>query len=223
MFGPILVGLVEILAQPCCILCHQPLDPVQSQHEVCSSCWSNIGLPSQPLQGNDPLHWIAAGSYAGRWRSMVLMLRRTRNLAMVRVLSLQLRVLLPKDAVLVPVPSWKQNNRANPLPKLLAIALQRPSMGLLKRTTACFPQHGLHRQQRWQNSQGTMRCSSTAKKTVNWSKHRAWIVDDILTTGATACAAAEALRSAHVPVGGAVCLGRTPNRWSQLGSTQSTQ
>lgn len=223
MLRPFLHGLVELLAQPSCRVCHQPLVQVPLQQEICAPCWSSIGLPRQPLQGKSPLPWIAAGSYEGRMRSMLLILRRTRDLATVRALSYQLRELLPDNAILVPVPSWKQGNRANPLPTLLANALQRPMMRLLTRTSTCFPQHSLDRQQRWQNSQGTMDCSGCEKTPVNWSRHQAWIVDDILTTGATVWTASDALRSARIPIAGAVCLGRTPKRRSQQGSRPSTR
>jgi len=39
-----------------------------------------------------------------------------------------------------------------------------------------------------------------------------WIVDDILTSGATARSAMGALQNAGWPVAGLVCLGRTPRR-----------
>ncbi len=221
MVRPLIRGLVELLTQPCCLVCHQVLVPARPQQAVCASCWTSIGLPTEALQGKHPLPWIAAGSYEGRMRSILLRLRKTRNLAMVRALSLQLRKHLPEDAILAPIPSWKQGNRANPLPTLLASTLQRPTMGLLIRTSTCFPQHRLHRQQRWQNNRGTMTCCPLARDAVNWRKHQAWIVDDILTTGATACVAAETLRSARIPVAGAVCLGRTPKRRPQQGSRWS--
>lgn len=222
MFSTMLRGLKELLVQPCCQVCHQPVDQRHAQQDVCPRCWESIGLPTRPLQGLLPLPWIAAGHYEGRLRFLLLQLRRTRNLAMVRVLSRQIRDLLPAHAILVPIPSWKQSSRANPLPTLLTQALQRPSMPLLIRTSPCFPQHHLHRQQRWQNSRGTMGCSACVETAVNWGRHQAWIVDDILTTGATASEAAETLRRAHVPVAGAVCLARTPKRRSQQGSKRST-
>ena len=100
MVRPLIRGLVELLTQPCCLVCHQVLVPARPQQAVCASCWTSIGLPTEALQGKHPLPWIAAGSYEGRMRSILLRLRKTRNLAMVRALSLQLRKHLPEDAIL---------------------------------------------------------------------------------------------------------------------------
>jgi len=95
--------------------------------------------------------------------------------------------------LLVPVPSWKR--QGNPLPTLLCRQLG---------------QHHLNRSMRLANQEGAFRCrrrprpgEATARPIL--------IVDDILTSGATACSAAEALESMGWPVVGLVCLARTPS------------
>jgi predicted amidophosphoribosyltransferase len=52
--------------------------------------------------------------------------------------------------------------------------------------------------------------AAPAPQTSLQSKSTVWLVDDILTTGATALAAQKALNKAGHPVGGIICLGRTP-------------
>ncbi|WP_413410224.1 ComF family protein [Prochlorococcus sp. MIT 1313] len=49
----------------------------------------------------------------------------------------------------------------------------------------------------------------------DWSFHRVWIVDDILTTGATALAAKNCLQNLGITVGGAICLAKTPKQKSK--------
>jgi predicted amidophosphoribosyltransferase len=111
-------------------------------------------------------------------------------------------------ALLVPVPSWKR--AANPLPRLLAGALVQAAGGrcylgdtLLQRCRATVGQHHLNRQQRLGNQRGSFRCTSDGRAPL-------WLVDDILTTGATALAAAEVLEARGWAVQGLLCLGRPP-------------
>jgi predicted amidophosphoribosyltransferase len=113
--------------------------------------------------------------------------------------------------LLVAIPSWKQ--RANPLPALLGRALswrlgwhQSP---LLERSRAVLGQHHLGRELRWTNQAGAFRCA-TPKGVRRTPRPPVLLIDDILTTGATACAAASALREQGWSVAGMACLARTP-------------
>ena len=75
---------------------------------------------------------------------------------------------------------------------------------LLQRTRAGVGQHRLNRQQRLVNLQGAFQSPASAEAL------ELWLVDDILTTGATALAAREALTTAGHRVRGLICLARTP-------------
>ena len=76
-------------------------------------------------------------------------------------------------------------------------------------------QHHLGRELRWANQAGAFRCSSP----LTGQRRPVLLIDDILTTGATACAAAAALGERGWLVAGMVCLGKTPRRDRDLRST----
>ena len=157
-----------------------------------------------------PLSWCALGPYEGPLRQLLLKLRQPRQgkalAALVQLLSE--RCTLPATAVLVPIPSWKQQ-RSNPLPQRMALGLGRPTADLLHRTRAGVSQHHLNRRQRQTNLRGAFQASPLKKQGVLSS---VWLVDDILTTGSTALAARQALEAAGHGVTGLICLGRTPAR-----------
>ena len=178
---------------------------------LCADCQQALQLPEGGLQGDAPLLWCALGSYRGGLRRLLLRQRPTPQPALITALAAQLHCVcataLP-GALLVPIPSWKR--AANPLPHLLAGALVQAAAGrcrlddaLLQRSRATVGQHHLNRHQRLGNQCGSFRCSGAGRAPV-------WLVDDILTTGATALAAAEALETRGWAVQGLLCLGRTP-------------
>lgn len=113
----------------------------------------------------------------------------------------------------MPVPSWKQ--RSNPLPALIAdglaglLGLRR--IDLLVRSRAVLGQHHLGRQLRLINQQDSFALGPTATRL---RPGPVLIVDDILTSGATARQAAHCLERLGWPVLGLVCLARTPARRS---------
>ncbi|MCP9943385.1 ComF family protein [Cyanobium sp. ATX 6E8] len=173
-------------------------------------------LPPGGFQGAGPLRWWAAGLYEGDVRRQLLQLRKQPQPPLVGVLAEHLADALAAEAweqppLLVPIPSWKQ--RANPLPGLLGRALswrlgwqQSP---LLERSRAVLGQHHLGRELRWANQAGAFRC--VAPETLRRRpRPPVLLIDDILTTGATACAAASALREQGWCVAGMACLARTP-------------
>lgn len=176
-----------------------------------------LELPRQGLSGKDPLPWWAAGLYADGLRRRLLGLRRNPREQWLRPLLpgliRQLRrvpgaAATGRPTVLVAVPSWKR--RANPLPPLLATLLSQelgwPQRPLLERSRPVLGQHRLGRDLRWQNQQDAFRCLKRPPGGVG----RVVLLDDILTTGATACGAAAALEERGWRVLGMACLGRTP-------------
>lgn len=204
-----------------CGVCGQPLpETARSGHEtfrVCPACRARLGLPEAGLCGGEPMRWWSAGAYAGPLRELLLQLRRRPRLAMVRALSGGLAASLrrvapaPERPLLVPIPSWKRH--ANPLPGLLCQALERsaglPRADLLERSRPVLGQHHLGRALRLANQAGAFHCLRPPAPAES-RRRPLLIVDDILTSGATVCSAAEALRQAGWRVRGAVCLARTP-------------
>jgi predicted amidophosphoribosyltransferase len=118
-----------------------------------------------------------------------------------------------RPPLLVPIPSWKRSG--NPLPSLVCeeIARQRGlhQDAVLVRSRPVLGQHRLRREMRLTNQVGAFHCLRGPGPGPA-SSRTLLIVDDILTTGATACNAARTLRQAGWRVAGLVCLARTPAR-----------
>lgn len=212
-----------------CALCRQPLDGVWACPEaICTGCREALDLQPQGVRGLDPLPWWGAGTYCGAFRSLLLELRRRPRPEAMAALAWGVRQAL-KDAesgaraaatggqarvarpLLVPIPSWKRT--ANPLPPLFCRALVRHGScredALLARSRPVLGQHHLSRRLRFANQQGAFRCLRPPG--AGEARRRpVLIVDDILTTGATASSAAATLTAAGWRVAGLVCLARTP-------------
>lgn len=181
-------------------------------------------LPQGGIKGLSPLSWWAAGTYEGQLRRQLLHLRTAPKGPMVGALVRDLVIGLrlepwTRPPLLVPIPSWKR--RANPLPGLLGRSLSW-QLGwrqacLLERSRPVLGQHHLGRELRWANQAGAFRCSPSAQLAKDRS-HPVLLIDDILTTGATACAAAAALAEQGWQVAGMACLGRTPKKGRDLRS-----
>jgi predicted amidophosphoribosyltransferase len=182
----------------------------------CQACTSRLGLPAEALRGASPLPWWAAGFYAGGLRSQVLALRRRPQARAMRALARSIR---PPEAsgserpLLVPIPSWKR--QANPLPPLLSQCLAEQlglaRAGLLERRHPVLGQHHLGRALRFANQRDSFTCRRPPRPG-EARRRPLLLVDDILTSGATALAAAAALRQGGWRVQGLLCLARTPER-----------
>ena len=158
------------------------------------------------------------GSYDGPLRQLLLSLRKHADGATSRDaiagLLQQMSLGLPlwkQPPLLVAIPSWKR--RGNPLPALICDELQRllgcRSRALLERSRPTLGQHHLGRALRLTNQAGAFRCSQ-ARPVQSGPRQPVLLIDDILTTGATACAAAAALEEGGWRVAGLLCLARTP-------------
>lgn len=152
----------------------------------------------------------------GSYRRILLGLRQRPNQDSISAL---LKVVAPPSfppqtaPLLVPVPSWKR--RANPLPGLICRMAGRQwrwdSAELLQRSRPVLGQHHLNQTMRWENQKGAFTCPRRAKPR-EASHHPVLLVDDILTSGATALSAATALGHAGWRVHGLICLARTPRQ-----------
>jgi predicted amidophosphoribosyltransferase len=190
---------------------------------LCRLCLGRLQLPCGGLQGDRPLLWCALAAYGGPLRQLLLRQRPTPEPGLIAALATELHLNCASAVAgcqLVPIPSWKR--AANPLPALLAAALAqasggaaRPAPQLLRRRRVTVGQHHLNRRQRLANQQGSFAAAPppTPGPMAGPSRCDAgslWLVDDILTTGATAVAAATALQQAGWRVEGLICLARTP-------------
>jgi len=181
---------------------------------LCERCLEELALPEGGVQGDEPLLWCALAPYGGRLRALLLRQRPTPDPALIAALAARLHSCCASvlaGAVVVPVPSWKR--AGNPLPLLLAQGLVAASAGqaqlapqLLQRSRPTLGQHHLGRSLRARNLQGAF----TAQAATPQPARPLWLVDDILTTGATARSAAEALQAAGHAVQGLLALARTP-------------
>jgi len=115
--------------------------------------------------------------------------------------------------VVVPVPLHPRRLRVrgfNPawsLARALARELEvRADPGLLIRTRDTPTQTGLDRRARARNVAGAFRAATAARVPA-----RVWLVDDVVTTGATLFEAARALRRAGATSVTGVCVARTPS------------
>ena len=210
-------GLQLISTSPC-PLCGGGADPPE-ERGPCLPCRDRFALPSGGLAGESPLPWHGVGIYDGAYRQLLLSQRKTPKGTVLRGLARALAPQVPGgigDTILVASPSWKR--RGNPLPGLVVQQLIGPPWGgrtlpLLERSRPTLGQHHLDRQLRLSNQEGTFRLRPGPQPALAQLKRQPiWLVDDILTTGATALAAAGALEQAGLTVKGLLCLARTPFR-----------
>ena len=207
--------LSDLLIQPVCWHCQTPNPFTTEQEGLCQTCWQSLGLKASGLKGLEPLSWHAAGWYEGALRRMVLRLRITPDSTVLHILCEELRSALSQHALLIPIPGWKAKSRANPLPQLLCRSLQKPCVPVLERSRPTVGQHHLNRRQRLLNQQGSFqvvreRLSSTGLlETLSSNAAQVWLVDDIVTSGATVMAARDALQTAGIVTQGVICLART--------------
>lgn len=221
----VLRGSLELVCQPCCGICRQAIGS-GSEAALCEPCRGRLALPAGGLQGQWPLPWWSLGHYEGPLRQLLLRQRTNPQPRTLRSLAGSLRQTLPAELQgngrIVAIPSWKQRG-CNPLPQLICQGLGLPEIQPLRRRRPTLGQHHLNRAMRALNQADAFRCQTSAiGKQPGWRRQPILIVDDILTTGATANAAAVALQDAGFRVAGLLCLARTPAPGRDLRSSPAT-
>ena len=218
MWQTLLRGALDCISAPRCPRCGG--DGPASGSGFCSACLEVLALPEGGLQGDAPLLWCALAPYAGALRTLLLRQRPQPEPGVITALAASLHgccaTVLP-GALVLPIPSWKRSG--NPLPRLVAAALQQAAgptatlaPELLQRTRPTVGQHHLGRELRSCNLQRAFAAPPPQGPALAWHRRQRplWLVDDILTTGSTALAAAEALQAAGWAVQGVLAIARTP-------------
>lgn len=157
------------------------------------------------------MRFWAVGFYHQNWRSQLLALRQNPLPGALQCAAEHLLASLDWEGsppVLMPIPGWKR--RGNPLPDAFSQSLSQcsgwPQAQWLKKQPRPG-QHHLGASGRRRNLQDAFRLLSVAQGQQGCP---VFLVDDILTTGSTALAAAAPLEAANIPVAGLLCLARTP-------------
>lgn len=181
------------LFEPACAACHSPLNPRRTG-PVCEICWSSI----RPAPQTDNTR--AAGIYEGSLRQIIHALKYRGHASLARPLGSLMRTAAAEwldDAVVVPVPlhPWRSLRRGFNQADLLACALGRPVRRVLRRRRLGRPQAGLHADERRANVADVYVMRRWRRGDIPAT---VVLVDDVLTTGATADACARVLLEAGV-------------------------
>ena len=181
------------LFAPACAACHSPLDPRRTG-PVCVSCWSSIRRAPEIPEAR------AAGIYEGSLRQIIHALKYHGHTSLARPLGALMRDAAGDwldDAVAVPVPlhPLRSLRRGFNQADLLACTLGRPVWRPLQRHHLGRPQAGLHANERRDNVASVYGLRRWRRRDIPVT---VVLVDDVLTTGATAHACARLLKDAGV-------------------------
>ena len=182
-----------------------PLD----EHGVCAACRSG-------LRGFDTA--ASFGFYEGTLRGLIHLFKYSGMKPLARPLAEYLERALSVDDrfdVVVPVPlHWRKKmdrgfNQSELLAKYLAKRRQIPVMNALRRKRTTAAQASLAIAGRRRNVAGAF----TARPKANLAGKRILLIDDVMTTGATASACAAALKRGGAKSVSLVTLARVDRRW----------
>lgn len=199
--------LLDVLAPPACAACDAAARGV-----FCDSCARGLRSDERDEASLDGVPLVAAGSYAEPLSTAVVRLkyegRAELASPLAQLLAPRLRSLeLPASTLLVPVPLHAKRlasrgyNQAALLAQALASELSLPcAPRLLLRTRATERQVGQSREARLTNAQGAFELNRRAL-TRHAGSPGIVLIDDVVTTGSTVRACAQALAA-----GGAILL-----------------
>jgi ComF family protein len=210
------------LSSPC------PLCQRSTARSLCPACQRQVRQCqlSQPLaQGQAGLTLISWGSYDGSLRQLIGRFKYSGHRGLAQWLGTELGQTwlqhqnrgsrqADRAIAMVPIPlhRTKLQQRGFNQAELLARWVSRMAQvthvpeGLL-RVQATQAQHSLNRRERQKNLAQTFQVNASQLSLLR--QRTVWLVDDIFTTGATAQAAAQALRHQNIAVAGIVTVART--------------
>lgn len=218
-------GLVDLIYPPRCLACAEATDTPhglcaacwRDTHFIAGAACGKCGLPlmGEAAPGDlcegcrrHPPAWdrgAAAVIYDGAGRRAVLALKHGDRLDTVAPLAGWMaaagRALLADCDLIAPTPlHWRRlvtrrYNQSAELARALGRLSARPvALDLLRRTRATIPQEGMTRAERATNQGGAYAVPPRGRARIEG--RAVLLVDDVLTSGATLSACAEALRAA---------------------------
>jgi ComF family protein len=189
-------GKLNFITPPCCAACGLPFDYAVMDGALCGAC-----IEARPVF----IEARAALSYDDESRAVILPFKSADRTdftpAFARMMLGAGGALLQKSDVIVPVPLHfsrlfaRRYNQAALLALSLAKAVKKPArLSALIRTRRTPSQGVLHRSERQRNVARAFAVPGSQKKHIEG--RAVLLIDDVLTTGATANACAKALLSA---------------------------
>ncbi len=185
---------LDFLAGPACARCALPL-PSAAPGALCGACLAD---PPPYASVHVPL------AYGPATRSVVLRLKYGRRVGLARLIArLVAATLPPPDAatpppLLVPVPLHRWRLWSRGFNQSMAIATElakgravEVAPEALVRTRSTVPLKGLGRAARARTVRGAFAVPASVRAAIKGRE--VWLIDDVLTTGATAAACARAL------------------------------
>ena len=199
----LLAFALHLLLPRVCLACSAP---AQRQLSLCPDCRRLLEPPSRGaaagdrLEGCDAFFWLWA--YRSPIDQVILGLKHHRLDYLGRHIAAEavgaLGMELGRAELIVPMPMhWRRRlvrgrNHAESIARPLARQLERPLRSVLRRRTLGRPQVGRSRRQRLANPTVVFHC----RRPADVRGRVVLLVDDVVTTGATAGRAARCLRSA---------------------------
>ena len=198
-----------------CAVCNTPFlnaYPLDDQG-VCAACRSG-------LRGFD--HAASFGLYEGPLRSLIHLFKYSGMKPLARPLARYLARIIPEDRhfdAIVPVPlHWRKRwtrgfNQSEILSQGLAKLSGIPVADALRRKRPTATQAGLASAGRRRNVEGAFEVRSGARLSAKITGANLLLIDDVMTTGATASACARALKRGGAKSVSLLTLARVDRRW----------
>jgi ComF family protein len=212
---------------PVCAACLAAPGPLEAEH-FCVSCRTpfmnafpldgegRCGLCRSGMRGFDAAY--AFGAYEGTLRELIHLFKYKRIRTLARPLAEHLLSACPREQrfdAIVPMPlhwfrRWQRGfNQAGLLARLVSRRCGIPVVKAVRRTRATPPQAGLTSARRRTNVRGAF----SPARAASLRGMRLLLVDDVMTTGATAGACARALKDAGASYVAVLALARADRRF----------